>query len=187
MIYLLRHGQTRRNRERLLQGRSDDPLDACGLEEAREAAQRLATVHFDRVFSSPLTRAIETARAVVGDDVEITVDDRLIEMDYGPFEGMSLDAPAPEVLAFFAYFAHVPAPSGMEQLADVVARAGSFLEECCTTQDNVLVATHAILMKGMLEYLTPDSHGSFWSKYLGTCEIFVVDRDGDGFSRPVRL
>ena len=94
---------------------------------------------------------------------------------------------APEVLAFFANFAHVPAPHGMEQLADVVDRAGDFLWDRCATEGDVLVSTHAIAMKGMLEYLTPESHGSFWSKYLGNCEIWVVDFGDDGFGVPRRL
>jgi broad specificity phosphatase PhoE len=183
MIYLLRHGQTERNRRRTLQGRSDSPLNEQGRAEAREAARRLSGVRFDRVLSSPLVRAVETAR-IVAKDADIAVDERLIEMDYGPYEGMSLDAPAPEVLAFFADFAHVPAPAGMEQLADVVRRTGDFLEDLRATQGDVLVSTHAIAMKGMLEYLTPESHGSFWSKYLGNCEIWVVDFDDDGFGVP---
>ena len=49
-------------------------------------------------------------------------------MDYGPYEGMDLKNPAPEVMAFFMDFVNVPAPEGMEPLHEVVERLGSFIE-----------------------------------------------------------
>ena len=56
----------------------------------------------------------------------------------------------------------------MEQLSSVTARLGSFFEELRSLdiKGDVLVSTHAIAMKGALEYLTPDSKGSYWSKYI---------------------
>jgi hypothetical protein len=42
-------------------------------------------------------------------------------------------------------------------------------------------------MKGILEYLTPESRGSYWSKFVGNCEIYVTEfRDG-GFDTPRRV
>jgi broad specificity phosphatase PhoE len=70
-------------------------------------------------------------------------------------------------------------PEGMEQLADVVARTGAFVEEIKALDGDVLISTHAIAMKGALEYLTPESHGSYWAKNIGNCDIYVSEvRDG---------
>ena len=117
----------------------------------------------------------------------MTIDERLIEMDYGPYEGMDLNALAPEVITFFSDFEHNPAPEGMEQLDSVVARAGAFIEELAGQGGNILVSTHAIAMKGILEYLTPDSHGSYWSKYIGNCAVYVTEYKNGAFTVPVEI
>lgn len=183
MIYLIRHGQTELNSRHALQGRSDLPLNEKGVEEAKGAAEMLASVHFDRVYSSPLVRAVQTAKIIVP-GVPAQIDERLIEMDYGPYEGMDLKDPAPEVLRFFRDFVHIPAPDGMEQLDRIVARTGEFLEECCRTDENILISTHAIAMKGFLEYLTPDSGGSYWSKHIGNCEVYITEFKEGAFAVP---
>lgn len=174
MIYLVRHGQTAMNRKKVLQGRSDLPLNEDGRKEAAEAGRRLKTagIVFDRVYSSPLIRARETAGLIT--DAPLITDERLIEMDYGPYEGMDLMHPAPEVMAFFSDFAGHPAPEGMEALEDVVRRLGDFLEEIRAEagEKTILLSTHAIAMKGALEYLTPESNGAWWSRYIGNCTVY---------------
>ena len=190
MLYIIRHGQTELNTKMLMQGRSDHPLNETGLAQAEEAAGSFADkgVKIDKVYSSPLIRALQTAKAIAP-EAELVVDNRLIEMDYGPYEGMDLRNPAPEVMEFFKDFVNVPAPEGMEPLPDVVERLGKFIEEIREEAEhcNILISTHAIAMKGALEYLTPDSHGSYWSKYIGNCEVYVAEADNGDFSIPVRF
>ena len=178
MIYIVRHGQTEMNNRKALQGRSDHPLDETGIAQAQAAAEKLAGIRFDRVYTSPLIRAIQTAK-IIAPYVEPVMDDRLIEMDYGPYEGCDLTRLPPEIMTFFSDFVHNPAPDGMEQLSSVVARVGSFLEELRKVEGNILLSAHAISMKGMLEYLTPGSNGAYWSKYIGNCSVYTTEnRDG---------
>ena len=187
-IYIIRHGQTEMNSRKVLQGRTDLPLNAEGVVQAAETAEKLNSmgICFDRVFSSPLARAIRTAELLApGKAVE--TDDRLIEMDYGPFEGMDLLSPAPEVMSFFRDFTNTPAPEGMEALDSVVSRAGSFIESLRGISGCILISTHAIAMKGILEYLTPESHGSYWSKHIGNCAVFLTEYDGLRFSVPCEV
>ncbi len=183
MICIIRHGETAKNRAGVLQGRSDVPLNDAGRCQAEEVRDRFAAagIRFDKVYSSPLIRAVQTAKIVAG-DVPVIIDDRLIEMDYGPYEGMDLSDPVPEVMTFFRDFVHNPAPEGMEPLRDVVARTGAFLEEIReeAAQKNILISTHAIAMKGALEYLTPGSNGGYWSKYIGNCAVYAADITADG-------
>ena len=174
MIYIIRHGQTELNRRQVLQGRSDAPLNERGIAQAQQMAEALAGVVFCRVFSSPLRRAVQTAR-IVAPNVEPEMDERLIEMDYGPYEGTDLTALPPEVRTFFSDFVHNPAPDGMEPLSSVKRRAGSFLEDVKGLEGNILISTHAIAMKGILEQLTPDSNGSYWSTYIGNCAVYVTE------------
>ncbi len=174
MIYIIRHGQTELNRRQVLQGRSNACLNETGIAQAQQMASALAGVVFCRVFSSPLRRAVQTAR-IVAPNVEPEMDERLIEMDYGPYEGTDLTALPPEVRTFFSDFIHNPAPAGMEPLSSVKHRAGSFLEDVKRLEGNILISTHAIAMKGILEQLTPDSNGAYWSTYIGNCAVYVTE------------
>lgn len=190
MIYIIRHGQTALNQAKALQGRSNAPLNERGISQAEEAGLRLRArgVRFHRVYSSPLDRALQTAELAAG-SAEIRVDQRLIEMDYGPYEGANLEHLPPEVLDFFSDFANSPAPVGMEQLSAVTGRLGEFLEAIKdeARQGDVLISTHAIAMKGALEYLTPDSGGRYWSKYVGNCEIYTAELKNGRYTVPAPL
>ena len=174
MIYIIRHGQTEMNNRKVLQGRSDYPLNEAGIAQAQKAADDLKHITFAKIYTSPLRRAIQTAE-IIAPSAHVEIDDRLIEMDYGPYEGTDLNHLPPEIMTFFSDFAHNPAPDGMEQLSSVVKRAGAFLEEIKNLEGDILISTHAIAMKGILEYLTPGSEGSYWSKYIGNCAIYAAE------------
>ena len=187
MIYIVRHGQTALNKSGALQGRSDFPLNDNGRMQAENVPGwfRKNGISFKKVYSSPLKRAVETAGIISGSDA-VETDERLIEMDYGPYEGYDFQESKPEIAEFFKDFVNNPAPEGMEQLSSVTARLGSFFEELRSLdiKGNVLVSTHAIAMKGALEYLTPDSKGSYWSKYIGNCAVYRTEVIGGRYTVP---
>lgn len=186
MIYIIRHGKTELNKAKVLQGRSNFPLNEEGIRQAREAAERLGDVSFSCVFSSPLTRAVQTAE-ILAPHIKPVIDERLIEMDYGPYEGADLTHLPPEILTFFSDFVHNPAPDGMEQLSSVVERAGTFLEDIRHLSGDILISTHAIAMKGILEYLSPESKGGYWSKYIGNCAIYLATNSNGEIGVPYEL
>ncbi len=190
MIYIIRHGQTAKNKASALQGRSDDPLNENGILQAEEAGKWFAAqgITIDKVYSSPLSRAQDTA-ALIAPEIKPVTDGRLIEMDYGPYEGMDLRDPAPEVLEFFSDLAHNPAPEGMEQLSSVVERAGDFLESIKeeASDKNILISTHAIAMKGILEYLTPGANGKYWPAFIGNCSVYACEVSAGCFGIPFEI
>lgn len=186
-IWMVRHGETVKNKDHLLQGRSDAPLNNNGQEQAREVRKYFQEnqISFDHVISSPLLRALQTAEIITDGKVEIIQDQRLLEMDYGPYEGCSLDSPPEEITYFFRDFVHHPAPDGMESLSKVKERMGDFLEDLKKSENgNILVTTHAIALKGALEYLTPGSKGPWWSTYISTCAVFQVELEEGKFLAP---
>ena len=152
MIYIVRHGQTEKNKANVLQGRSDVPLNEAGIRQAEDVRDRFRSlgIQFDKVYTSPLIRAVQTAK-IIAEGASPMIEGRLIEMDYGPYEGMDLAQPAPEVMAFFQDFVHISTPEGMEALSAVVARLGTFLEEIReeAVSQNILLSTHAIAMKAL--------------------------------------
>ena len=191
MIYIIRHGQTALNKKKALQGRSNTPLNETGEEQARAVGKwfREHEITFTQIYSSPLTRAVQTAQLVAGDQVPLAVDERLIEMDYGPYEGIDLMNPPPEIITFFSDFVHNPAPEGMEQLSEVVARLGNFLEDLRpeAAEGNILLSAHAISMKGVLEYLNPASRGAWWSTTLGNCALFRIEYANGEYTVPEQV
>ncbi|MEJ2638089.1 MAG: histidine phosphatase family protein [Desulfosarcinaceae bacterium] len=89
-LMIIRHGETEWNRGLRFQGHGDSPLTRIGRTQAKALADRLAGAPIDRLVSSDLGRACETAgylAAVTG--LEVRTDARLRERHYGPFEGLT--------------------------------------------------------------------------------------------------
>ena len=86
-VWLARHGETEWTLSRQHTGRTDLPLTPHGEAQARALAAKLGDKAFARVLTSPLQRARETARLAGYPAAE--VDDRLVEVDYGDYEGIT--------------------------------------------------------------------------------------------------
>ena len=91
-LICVRHGRTAWNADRRFQGQTDIPLDDEGLMQAQALAAYLRDEHFDRAFSSDLSRARVTAELVCGERIgPITVMAELREMHFGLWEGLTWD------------------------------------------------------------------------------------------------
>ncbi len=184
-IYLFRHGETDWNKQRRLQGQSDVPLNAFGIELAEKTARALeqeGTV-FDRAFSSPLSRALETARILSGGrDIPLETDSRLIEMNFGAYEGSAFDPPKKEPSHPLHNFlcrpeCYVPA-EGAESFDEVGARAGAFLREKIMplegSCDTVLVTAHGAFNRCLLRAISSAPLEDFWKVGLPNCAVSVL-------------
>lgn len=91
-LYLTRHGQTDWNVAKIIQGKSDIPLNDTGRDQARITRDALAQDAIDYIITSPLMRARETA-AIINEahNKPIFIDPRLEERGFGRFEGKALD------------------------------------------------------------------------------------------------
>ena len=129
-LILTRHGEAASG-DIMLGGQLDVMLTPHGRHEAEALARRLAGVRIDRIVSSPMLRALETAQTVAtGRPVE--VDERLLELDYGRWEGLTYDEIELRDPALRARWDHDPGSThspGGESGEDVAARALSFLVE----------------------------------------------------------
>ncbi len=129
-LVLTRHGLTARSEPEQHLGQGIDiGLSAAGVAQAAALAARIADERFDRIVSSPLRRAMETASAVArGRPVE--ADPRLMEMDYGAWEGLTYEEIDARDAALRGRWlgdpGATPCPGG-ESGADVAFRARSFL------------------------------------------------------------
>ena len=91
-LYIVRHGETKWNRERRLQGSTDVELNDKGIALAKSTGKALAEVPFRRAFSSPLKRAVVTAKLILGErQTPLILDERLKEISFGNWEGRCID------------------------------------------------------------------------------------------------
>jgi probable phosphoglycerate mutase len=91
-LLLARHGQTVWHHDNRYAGSSDVELNEAGLREAQALARRAERERLDLVVCSPLIRAVETAQpAAEACGVELVVDERLHEVDFGEWEGKTLE------------------------------------------------------------------------------------------------
>ncbi|XP_062426890.1 fructose-2,6-bisphosphatase TIGAR isoform X1 [Rhea pennata] len=135
-LTIVRHGETRYNKDKILQGQGvDEPLSDTGFRQADAAGVFLSNVKFTHVFSSDLLRAKQTAATIIGKnkfckDLKIEYDARLRERKYGVAEGRPLTdlkamaKAAGEQCPSFT-------PSGGETLDEVRERARDFFEFLC--------------------------------------------------------
>jgi probable phosphoglycerate mutase len=152
----LRHGATDGNREGRFQGRTDVPLNDEGISQARSAARRLQGVAFDTIVSSPLIRAVKTAEIIAAASRKpVSVDARLIECDFGSFEGRSIrETMAEHGIAAKEALATI-LPSDGEAWAAVSQRSlrcvGKWLDR--HPQAVILFVSHDAVMQAMSEAL----------------------------------
>lgn len=148
-LYLVRHGETDWNAEGRLLSFTDRPLNARGERQASDLAADLASVRWDRAFASPLVRARRTAEIVLAareDAPPLDVDDRLREMDFGPYEGWSeaeLEAD-PVAAARRRDGAQI---AGVEPEEAVAERSRSFLDSVATEGGATLVVGHGRMLR----------------------------------------
>ncbi len=132
-LALIRHGTTAWNASRRFQGRSDIPLSDEGRAQARLLAERLRGERFDAIYSSDLSRALETARIVAEPHgLAVRGDARLREFDFGAWEGLTWDeivATRPHLRDAKHTAATRYAPEGGETFEAVRQRVASFLAE----------------------------------------------------------
>ena len=156
-LYLVRHGETDWNQQRRIQGLTDIPLNDTGRMQAHATGRLLARRRWDGVFSSPLSRALETAEIVAGElglPVPQTIG-ALVERNYGDAEGMNFV----DIERKYPDRASVP---GQESREDVVARVLPALHELAAAHPDqaLVVVSHGGAIRAVLTAVDPHfTHG----------------------------
>jgi len=158
LIIFMRHGQAENNVSRTLVGRHiESHLTAQGKQEALDAAKQLKSIPVDKVYVSPVIRAMETAQIVcesLGMDYE--VDERLYEIELGKLVGMNYEEVTTKYgdlfLRFYAEHDPVLENFGVEPFASVKQRVKSLLDDALKRHEggNVLMVTHLDPIKAAL-------------------------------------
>lgn len=190
IIYTIRHGETEGNAAGRLQGWYDGKLNENGIALAKEtaAAIKKAGIHFDECFSSPLSRAAETAKIILteggNETTPIHLDDRLKEADVGGWD----NRPMSEMKEFM--WRYMTDPFGIskeemlngETMRETCDRTQSFLKELIARNDDrtYLVSTHGCAVRAMCDFLYDDGGKDFWRGMLPlNCSMNIISvKDG---------
>ena len=174
MIAFVRHGETPPNRAGLLLGRSDAALTERGRAQAERLAKTLAGLGVERVLTSPLRRARDTAAPIAtACDRTVEVDERLIEIDYGEWEGSPFGDLDPAVVTRWRRDGSF-APPGGESLEVVAERVASLCEEWL--DDRIVVAvSHVSPIKAAVTWTLRVPSELAWRMRLDVASITRID------------
>jgi broad specificity phosphatase PhoE len=180
MISFVRHGQTAHNRDGRLQGRADLELSVLGADQVARLARRFPAGSLTTVFTSPLRRARQTADAIAaGCAAPVEVDERLIELDYGEWDGRALaEIPADAWAAWRADPDFVP-PGG-ESLAAVTARVAEFCRDRLGAGGSVAAVSHVSPIKAAVAWALGVDERATWRMQLGLATVSTIGARPDG-------
>ena len=169
-IYIARHGETEWNKNHRVCGRTDIDLTENGKDQARILAEKLATESIDLIISSPLKRATQTSKIISEIcNTPVVIDDRLIEQDYGIYEGV--DRQNPDFLTNKRNFAY-RYPNG-ESMMQVASRVYPMIEELKEKYEdkNILLLCHGGVCRVLKTYFQDMTNEEFFKYALPNAEF----------------
>lgn len=177
MLYVVRHGKTDYNKEELIMGRIDKPLNKEGLEEAYEVSKILSSIDIDLIISSPLIRAKQTANIINQEKcVELKIDYRLQERNLGTLEGKNY-LPVEKNNDLWDINKNISS-NKIETMKELKGRVYGFLDELINeySDKNILLVTHGGVSAMINCYFNNTLYdGTISNKFLGNCEIGTYD------------
>ena len=169
-VYLVRHGETEWSLSGQHTGATDIPLTENGKAVARELGEKLNGIEFTAVWSSPMSRAIDTAR-LAGYEHDVRLDDRLKEWDYGDYEGKTTPEIRENPPDLFLWLDGCPGGESAEQVG---ARAHGLVRDFRRVDGDVLLFAHGHILRVItarwLGY--PPGDGMHFS--LGTATLSIL-------------
>lgn len=205
-IYIMRHGTTDWNVQKKIQGNTDIPLNKEGILLADKSGENLKNTDFDVIYTSPLKRAYRTAQGIRGDRTEIPIikDNRLIEMNFGIYEGKTSEER--EIISNNSFSNFFKAPEkfvpgeGGESFDDLLKRTKDFLQNMIeplallSPEENpfhpghpverVFISGHGAMNKALMMYIKKCTDLSkFWDGALQVnCNIIIVEYKNGNYS-----
>ena len=188
-IIFLRHGQAKNNTERILAGRTEGvPLTDTGIKQSEYTAELLEHMNISAIYSSPIERAKHTAE-IVGkhNSLDITIDDRLNELDMGKFTGMPYDKIIQSHGNVFMKFYNSDleiAHNGVETFPDVKKRILGIVDYVIEKypDENILLVTHMDPIKAMLSTVVDLSPTNLFELIIANASLNIFREKDRKFS-----
>lgn len=189
-VFLVRHGETEWNRVERFRGRADVPLNHTGLRQAEATGGRLAADRFPTgeschkitaIFSSPLTRAAQTAEAIARNTgLQVQTHPGLIDIDYGQWQGLTPDEARsrwPDIVDAWYHSPHLACIPGGETLVELRSRAMATVNDLAArhTGKTIVVVGHTAINRIILLGVLGLGNDRFWHIRQEPCAINVFE------------
>ena len=188
-IIFLRHGQAKNNTERILAGRTEGiPLTEIGIKQAEHTAELLEHMNISTIYSSPIQRAKHTAEIVAEhNSLNVTIDERLIELDMGKFTGIPYDEIFTSHGNVFMKFYNGEleiAHNGVETFAEVKKRVLGIVDHVIEKHpdENVVLVTHMDPIKAMLSTIVDLSPTNLFELVIANASLNIFREKDRKFS-----
>ncbi len=188
-IIFLRHAQAKNNTERILAGRTEGvSLTDTGIKQAEDTAQLLKHMNISAIYSSPIERAKHTAEiAGKSNSLDVTIDDRLNELDMGKFTGIPYDEIFKSHGNVFMKFYNGEleiAHNGVETFPDVKKRILGIIDHVIEKHpdENVLLVTHMDPIKAMLSTIVDLSPTNLFELIIANASLNIFREKDRKFS-----
>ena len=181
----MRHGQADNNVNRVLVGRHlESHLTEKGQTQVKETAQLLKNMSISKIYSSPVTRAIETTQ-IVGEELglDYEIDDRLYEIDLGKLAGTNYDEVLNKYgnlfLSFYMGDDSVLSNHGVESFTAVKSRVRDLLDQVMAKHDNhnVLLVTHLDPIKAAISYILDLKPESLYKWHMRNAALTILKQE----------
>jgi broad specificity phosphatase PhoE len=179
-IYLIRHGQTAWNKEEIFRGRTDVPLNEIGMREAELAGEYLKDKEIHVIYSSPLSRAWQTAQKIAQfQNLEVQPLNGIIDMSFGRWEGHSLQEIQKNDGELYRQWREEPhrvrIPGG-ESLDEVRIRTMAALEEMIQLHPGktLVLVSHRVITKVLICGILGIDNSHFWQIGQDTTAINLI-------------
>jgi probable phosphoglycerate mutase len=186
----MRHGQAENNVSRILVGRHIEAhLTGQGRQQVADAAKQLKGIPIDKVFVSPVIRAVETAQIVCSTlGMNYEIDERLYEIELGKLVGMNYEEVTTKYgelfLRFYTESDPVLANFGVETFASVKKRIKSLLDEVMQKYDdsNVLMVTHLDPIKAALAAMLDLKPEALYRWHIRNASLTILKQESKVYS-----
>ena len=171
-IYLVRHGKTDWNVMHKIQGKVDISLNEEGIKQAKEVRDKLKNIKFNKIYVSPLKRALETCKVITDDN--FVVDKRLCERSFGNLEGTQITEDC--IKKHWDYKLNSN-EGGMETIKELLDRLKKFNNDLLDNEedDKILIVSHACSIKSIyFNLIGYDENTDFLSFYLDNCKVAKI-------------
>jgi broad specificity phosphatase PhoE len=187
-LYLTRHGETKWNVEKRMQGWQDSPLTEKGRQDAMRLGKRLEEVDLTAIYASTSGRALETAQLIRGERlIPIYTEEQLREIHLGDWEGKTheeIKEMDPIAFDHFWNHPHLYAPRRGERFIDVQNRAFAAVERIIErhAEGSILIVTHAVVLKTIITRFKNKPLKELWTPpYMYGASVTIVRADGGTF------
>jgi len=180
-ILLIRHGETVGNREGLFRGQKDFPLNENGRVQAKALAEELRAWKIDAIYSSPLSRAMETARPLADlSGLRVTEEPGFTNIRLGDWEGVAkkwVEENQPDLWKIWVSEPERLRRPGAETLDQVQERAFSALERIVRDEGGKMIAavSHRAVLKPLIASCLGIPAPYFWKVHMDTAAYSILE------------